>query len=484
MTNEFVGLFALQFGPAMVAYLTTENRLQVIKQCDAASNERQASSLLQILYNAGSGAANELSHLVKKAFGTEIALDFTVPQKLQLRVGDDFSHLPADPRDARPIMLRYEQLDDQGDGIRSFIGVIISLLVLRRSLYLIDEPEAFLHPPQAFRLGSLIAEQAGPSRQIILATHSVDLLRGILSRGTDVQIVRVDRVGNANIFKQVDAERLKEIVTDPLLTSSRVLDGLFYSGAVVVEADSDARFYHAASIKLEPDLDLHFVNADNKQTVPRILRLYQDMGVRAAGIVDFDVLNDRTELAKSLKSVGVPDDEVTPLLEAQRRIAAAAREAPAEERLTDVRAKLIEVSRKLDEMAAQSFGSHEEGQVARDSLLRQMESRFRELSDATKAWKALKEVGRHALPPAAQAAFDGIATACAARGFFINPCGELESMLVEYGIPATSDKRAWIRQALQLAPGLAPNDAKHPWKFLRTVLDHIQTSRPPASDVQ
>jgi len=42
---------------------------------------------------------------------------------------------------------------------------------------------------------------------------------------------------------------------------------------------------------------LHFVNADNKQTVPRILRLYQDMGVRAAGIVNFDVLNDRTELA-------------------------------------------------------------------------------------------------------------------------------------------------------------------------------------------
>jgi predicted ATPase len=95
-------------------------------------------------------------------------------------------------------MHEYERLDEQGDGIRSFVGISLALLILKRSLFLIDEPEAFLHPPQAFRIGAFIGEQAKQSRQIIIATHSVDVLRGILSRSQDVDIVRIDRVGNRN----------------------------------------------------------------------------------------------------------------------------------------------------------------------------------------------------------------------------------------------------------------------------------------------
>ena len=34
-------------------------------------------------------------------------------------------------------------------------------------------------------------------------------------------------------------------------------------------------------------------------------------------------------------------------------------------------------------------------------------------------------------------------------------------MLTEHGIPATTDKKGWITQALQLVPSLDPNDAKN-----------------------
>src|SRR5262245_45189662 len=168
-----------------------------------------------------------------------------------------------------------EKLDDQGDGIRSFVGIIVALLTLKRGLFLIDEPEAFLHPPQAFRIGSLIADQSNQSRQIILATHSADVVRGILSRTNDVAIIRFEPTGNTNHFNHLNAQRLKTIIKGPLLSSARVLDGLFYGGAVVVEADADARFYQAASVKRSRALDLHFVNADNKQTVPTIVKLYR-----------------------------------------------------------------------------------------------------------------------------------------------------------------------------------------------------------------
>jgi hypothetical protein len=93
----------------------------------------------------------------------------------------------------------------------------------------------------------------------------------------------------------------------------------------------------------------------------------------------------------------------------------------------------------------------------------------------TKAWKAIKHAGRAALAGSAVDAFDAIAKACAIRGFFINPIGELESMLTDYGIQPTTDKRAWIAQALRVVPSLEPDDSKYPWKFLKELHDHLQT---------
>lgn len=478
-SDNFCAFFALNFGMQMVAFLTTQNRLQIVSEGPSGSRDMEAASLLQMLYNGGSAANNQVSDRVREAFGNAIALDFTVPQKLLLRVGDDFSAMPSDPRDARPIMQKHERLDEQGDGIRSYVGIVVALLLVKRDVFLIDEPEAFLHPPQAFRVGALIAKQANESRQTVIATHSADVLRGILSQMHDVDIVRIDRVGNVNTFRQLDIGSLKGVINDPLLTSSRVLDGLFYSGAVVVEADSDARFYHAVSRKLPDSPDLHFVNADNKQTVSRVVRLYKEMGVRAVGIVDFDVLNDRTELEKSLNTFGFSDDDVAELLQIQETIAKAVKEASPDERLANVQAKLDEVRTKLAELAAKRFTSPEEERKAKDGLLRQMESRFHELAETAKVWKAVKQAGRSALTPETKLAFDDLWEQCASLGLFINPCGELEAMLTGYGVASTTDKKAWITKALQLMPGLSPDDTKYPWRFLHSVHEYITARETP-----
>jgi hypothetical protein len=78
----------------------------------------------------------------------------------------------------------------------------------------------------------------------------------------------------------------------------------------VVEGDRDARFYQTGASKLKKGLDLHFVNADNKQTVPRILTVYKQFGVSCAGIVDFDVLNDSSEFATQLNSLELTNTEI------------------------------------------------------------------------------------------------------------------------------------------------------------------------------
>jgi energy-coupling factor transporter ATP-binding protein EcfA2 len=465
--------FASYFGSWLLTFLTTEHRLALVQSSESPKHERDRSSLLQVVYVEGKSLEREINSLVKEAFGQEIILDYTLLQRLFFRVGDDFSRIPVDPRDARPILQQYEILDDQGDGIRSFIGILVALLSIKRSLVLIDEPEAFLHPPQAFRIGEFLAHQSSDARQIIIATHSADVLRGIVTITQDVSIVRFDRIGNKSSFRFLHPGRVKELVTDPLLSSARVLDGLFYSGAIVVEAESDGRFYHAASKKRRPDADLHFVNADNKQTVPRIAQMYRDMGVRCAGVVDFDVLNDRSEFQKQLEALSLDVDELNEAGTIREEIAKAANESSPEEKLAKINAELTGLLDEMAKIRSQTFASNDEASLTRVKFLRKVESSCRGLADATRIWKQLKREGRAALPEQLQGQFDRLWQICASKGLFINPCGELESMLAEYGIPYATDKRAWIVKALQLLPNLEVSDQKQPWKFIKDIHEHI-----------
>ena len=466
--------FAQNFGFAMVAFITTEYRLQLVKEAPSSAHERQEINLLQTLYNAGSSLENDIQKLVKRAFGKEIKLDFTVPQRLLLRVGGDFSSIPSDPRDARQLMRTYDKLDDQGDGIRSFVGITTALLATKRNVLLIDEPEAFLHPPQAFRIGEFIAEQANSKRQIVLATHSADLLRGLLSKTTDVTILRIDRRDQTNYFNILDPSRLQKLVNDPLLSSARVLDGLFYSGVVVVEADSDGRFYQTACAKRRNDLDLYFVNADNKQTVPKITTLYRKMGVRCVGIVDFDVLNDSAEFKRQLEALDLSETAITEMVNLRDEIAKAAKELPPDERLKEVRNQMEKLLSSLTDIQAKAFATDDEAKSEKEKLLSRIGSQAGRMSAATKNWKEFKEKGRAALSTELQASFDNLSESCSRKGLFINPCGELESMLTIQGIPYTAeDKRGWIAKALPLLPRLEVNDIEYPWQFIKAIQDYL-----------
>jgi hypothetical protein len=54
-------------------------------------------------------------------------------------------------------------LHQSGDGIRSFAGTLVAATCGAHPLLLIDEPEAFLHPPQARRLSRAIARSTAES---------------------------------------------------------------------------------------------------------------------------------------------------------------------------------------------------------------------------------------------------------------------------------------------------------------------------------
>ena len=400
-------------------------------------------------------------------------MDFSSLRRLLIRVGKDFGTIPADPRDARPLLSEYRRLDDEGDGIRSYVGIITAFVAAKRPLMLIDEPEAFLHPPQAYRIGEYIASQAKEGCQAIVATHSVDVLRGILAQSNDVNIVRIDRVGDRNFFHILDIKELKKLVADPLLGSARVLDGLFYGGAVVVEADSDARLYQLVSRKCQPDADIHFVNAGGKQAVPRILGIYRSMGIRCAGIVDFDVLNKRTEFLDQITGIGLEESQHGSVTEIRDEIAKEVGDTPPDERLSRFADMLDEIVGTTRELQQQPSSSDAERRIQIEKGLTGVRNRVHELADVTKPWRTYKQRGREALSNEFRERFDQLFKVCASGGLFINPCGELESVLSEYGVQHSTDKRRWLPVALGVLGGLAVDTTKYPWCLIQRVHDHI-----------
>ena len=126
-----------------------------------------------------------------------------------------------------------DDLHDQGDGIRSAVAILASFIVNDHSLFMIDEPETFLHPPQARSLGKNIVSLS-KNKQCFISTHSIDFIKGVLEADSSrVKIIKIDRLENRNIFSLVDNESVSEIANDKNLRYTNILDGLFYDRLVL-----------------------------------------------------------------------------------------------------------------------------------------------------------------------------------------------------------------------------------------------------------
>jgi predicted ATPase len=295
--------FRTTFGKACVALIQTEDRLTAAKALDV-NRDPEKKSLLSSFYNKGSEFEAEVSALINQVFELNIKLDFSTPNKLSIRVSEDFSNMPVDPRDARLPMQKLQLLEEQGDGIRSFATTILLLRLTRIPCILIDEPDAFLHPPQSADLGRILAEIAEPNQLLILSTHSADLLRGLISARSDVSIVRLSRNEYGTAANILDTKEIQNILKTPLLNSTKVLDSLFYQGVVIVEGDSDRVFYEKLATQHFPSDEINYTHAHNKQTIYKLIGPYVKANVKFVAILDFDVLRNLEDLTNLIVATG------------------------------------------------------------------------------------------------------------------------------------------------------------------------------------
>ena len=277
-------------------------------------------------------------------------------------------------------------LQEQGDGMRSFASVVLHLLApVTPSVLLLDEPEAFLHPPQARLLGELMATKKRARSQLFVATHSLDVLNGLLNVAPEhLRVLRIRRDGDVNRVKELDKERAKAISGDPLMKYSSVMSGVFHQRVIICESEADCMFYQ--SVLDLPEVhgvqqpDVHFVHGSGKYRMAGLVQALAELDVIVDVIVDLDVMNQDDVLRCLVTSLGMRWDDIADRVQAIR--------TAIEEKKPWLQAE--EVKRQISGV----LESVEDDGEFPNQAKKQIEHIFRKASP----WDAIKEAGEAAIP--------------------------------------------------------------------------------------
>lgn len=410
----------------------------------------EPSTPLQVLFSDPT-LERELSDASFEAFGTRVFVN---------RYGGSIIHLQMGPMDAPttipPDNAYMEQLrrrpyvHAQGDGMKSFLGIMLTVITGRYPIVIIDEPEAFLHPPQARLLGRKLSTLAPAGGQVFLATHSADLLLGLLQGpNVPVAVVRLTRHGDVNPVALLAHGAIAELWSDPLLKYSNILDGLFHRGVVVCEADTDATFYAATldayltSHEL-PATELQFTQCGGKDRVHVAISALRAVAVPVRAIADIDVLRDEPTLRRIVDALGGSWTEVASL---RRQVDADLRSL---ERNVTVGYAREQISALLDALPLGGTLSKEEVQ------------RIHQLIRTETGWDVRKREGVTGLSGDTYQRLIRLIETLAAMGLHVVPVGELERW---YPPAAGKHGSAWLSDALRNNAHLA----EAPQRFVQTV---------------
>lgn len=409
---------------AFCNFLGTEQRLSAIQPPSSINITIQAPQHPIHFLQRDDTIESEFSEIFRKAFGADLVVHRNAGNTVPLHVGDKPEIKEGEDRVSMSYLKRLEELPtlhEQGDGMKSFVGVMLNTMISKKSITLIDEPEAFLHPPQARLLGQMLAKRDERSGQLIISTHSGDFLRGIVDSSPDhLKIIRIRRDGDSNVISELSKSEVAEIWNDPLLRHSNVLDGLFHEKVVVCESDSDCRFYSSISQSAYEQSgstypDVLLTHCGGKHRIPVVVNALKKLGVPVSVIADFDVLNSSKPLKTIWESLGGNWSDI----EANWKLVKDEIEKKKPELSSDdVKS---EISAILGAITDRQFPSSDKKKI--ETILKK-----------SSAWAHAKSTGKYYIPSGnASKAFDDLVIAINSLNLFIVEVGEVECFVKSVG---------------------------------------------------
>lgn len=395
--------------------LTSSNALQ--------RNDRPEQNSICKL-NQSESLTQKLSDYFHQAFGSDLIVNRNDMRTIPLHIGqapDRTAFTIANQDEYYNRVNKLPKLQDQGDGMRSFASILLDTFTSEYSITLIDEPEAFLHPPQARILGKMLAKNNPNDRQLLISTHSEDFLQGLLDANSDnVTVIRINRDSQINRMSVLQNHEIKELWSNPILRYSKILDGLFHEKVVVCESDYDCLFYQAIidavyEYKNEISPDILFTHCGGKTRIKDVVKALKAVNVPVVAICDFDLLNESRDFKPITASFGINWKE---------------------ELSADM--KII-----YDSMNAKSSGENN-------------------------AWKQIKKVGKAGFTGKEPAAYEKVEEVCKSAGLFVVPVGEMEC----FDKTINKEKKDWIYNLLEKYNLATEEKLEEARKFIQEIVDY------------
>ncbi|WP_400260888.1 ATP-dependent nuclease [Sphingobacterium sp. SG20118] len=422
ITNYLDGIKELS--PIFSNILSTEQRLTAANPAQSIRLTNQAIQHPIHFLQKNDNLEAKFSSYFKQAFNMDLLVHRNAGSEVPLYVGQKPIPNEGEDRVSENYIIEIEKLDllhQQGDGMRSFVGVLLNSFISNYTLLFIDEPEAFLHPPQAKLLGKMIAKNLPSEKQLFLATHSEDFLKGLLEENPkNLKIVRVNRNSNVNNISILDKAEIDLIWNDSLLRHSNILSGLFHSKVVICESDSDSRFYSAVLDSLYEDIDSNipdilFINVNGKHRIPVAIKALNKLRVPIVVIADFDVLNNIEPLKTIFEDLNGNWDEVE---SDWKRVKTEIESKRPEFLSSDVKLEIEEI---LKSVSDRIFPKNKVTEIQK-------------ILKKSSPWTEAKEVGKAFIPSGqATQAYERIQSKFIKKGLLIPDVGELESFVKSVG---------------------------------------------------
>jgi predicted ATPase len=401
------------------------------------------SNPIQRLY-ADRALEERLSTEARKAFQSPLTLDRHAGTQISLVVGVPSAEetVPAST-DYLDQLRDLDLVDVQGDGFRAFVGMVLAIIAGSHPLVLIDEPEAFLHPPQARLFGQFLASLGGAQTQVIVSTHSEDIIAGLTSSPSAItSIVRLTREGTALAVAQLPEASVKALYDDPLMRYYDMFNGLFARGVVLCEADSDCTYYRAVAEKLDSrdgvDSALHFTHAGGKSRVHTALAAFKEARVPVAAILDIDLLQDQNDFEKIVRSAGGDPAVFTSDLNVIRS------QVESRKVTKSATAAKAEIDRAFEPAPSP------------DLVTSGLQTKVANAMKSRSGWKSLQLEGRNLFIAEGVGAFDRVWDGLARLGIFLVPVGVLENFHKQF---SSSNKAKWLRDVLEAGTYIADGEA-------------------------
>jgi AAA domain, putative AbiEii toxin, Type IV TA system len=448
--------FLNHFGRWLVAALFLERRLTMLNTANLINFQQQPPTHdFHVLHNDDL-ARPELTREISASFGRAVWTDITSGNAICLRVCD--GELPsAEDRHSTKKMSQYRTIETEGDGLKSYVTICIALLLGQRPVCIIDEPEMCLHPPQAYNLGRFIGKYGSSGdTATFVATHSSQILRGVVQSSKEVEIIRMSRFQENFLAHRLSAAELVSALRKPTLRAESVLDGIFSESVVVVEADGDRLVYHTTweTMSKELMMDVHFAAVGGTGGIADICQLYRTLNIPVAVIADLDIVVDLDKIHRILHAM-INKDQADALIAEARLVVDEIRKCPPTISQDEVRQRLAEL------------GNSPMAWEKSDDI--KMRRGLSALSHDLDRMRRIKSGGISKLPENIAAPLRHLAESLRRIGFFLVPVGQLEEWLATEGITISKENKAeWSNEAaLKIqSKGACPGDV---WDFVRGV---------------